>query len=118
VQATTRPLTSDGRGTSIRDYFSALLERLWASLGEPRVVDTLREGSSLGRQDQWLEALQAGDRVVMSFWGKDTGARLPEGTEAVVLAARPLDGSQGFVMVESTFYNWPGCQSLLEHKKP
>lgn len=118
VQSTTAPLASDGQGTPIRESFASLLERLWAALGEPRVIDTLREGSTLGKAEQWLEALRAGDRVFLSFWSEDTGARLPAGVEKVVLAARPLEGNQGFVMVEATFFNWPACQALMEQNKP
>jgi len=114
IQATSEVIPTDAAGAEIRRSFGLLLERLWAEHGEPKVLDTLIPESLLGAKDQWMAALLAGDRVVLSLWNRERGSRLAEGLESVVLAARGLKEEQAYLSVEYVFYNWPGCEERLE----
>lgn len=117
IQGTSDVIVSDPKGTQLRDRFSRLLEVLWAKYGEPKIVDTLVPDSQWPEDDQWLQALLEGDRVVLSLWNRETGARLADGVISVVLAARGLEPGKGYLHLEHTFSNWAGCEARIAVEK-
>lgn len=114
LQATSAAIADAGDGTVVREKFDRLFEMLWGAHGKHQVVSTLLADSSHQAPHEWMTALLEKERVLMTLWTLDDGSELSGGLDRVVLSARALKPTEGFLNIDYTFFNWPGCQARLE----
>ncbi|MCH9651038.1 MAG: hypothetical protein K0U98_22635 [Deltaproteobacteria bacterium] len=118
LQATSAVIVDGGDGTVVREKFDRLFEVLWGTHGKHQVVSTLLADSAYQAPHEWMTALLEKEQVLMTLWTLDDGSKLSGGLESIVLSARALKPTEGFLNIDYTFSNWPGCQGRLESAPP
>ena len=96
-------------GKELRSAFEDLEEAIERKYGRHLTRDQLDPGSKLNEKKQWMESLHGKERSLAAFWDAEERSTLSDDIAAIVLDARALSESEGYLRLDYIFRNWDRC---------
>lgn len=97
-------------GKELRSAFEDLEKAIEKKYGRHLTRDELQAGSNLSDKKQWMEALHGKERSLAAFWDAEERSTLSDDISAIVLDARALSESEGYLRLDYAFSNWGRCE--------
>jgi hypothetical protein len=96
-------IKTDGFGKTVRDSFMEIQKANSQTYGQPeRTEDSVNVGSTWNEPENWMAALLKDERTLWTRWDK----ALPHRIHQIVLQAKALSTSEGFVALNYEFDGW------------
>lgn len=95
-------------GSQTRSIFEKVKTSLASKYGEPTdSFDFVRAGSMWNAEQYFMMGLEKKERSLVSYWQKSKGSALPQNVQIIVLTAKALSSSSGYVTVkyEASFHD-------------
>ena len=100
-----------GEGKELRSAFEDLERAIERKYGKHLTRDELEQGSKLGDKKQWMQSLHGKERTLAAFWDSEEHSTLSDDIAAVVLDARALSETEGYLRLSYSFSNWDRCDA-------
>ncbi len=97
-------------GKELRAAFEDLEEAIGKKYGRHLTRDEIGPGSSFTDKKQWMQSLHAKERQLAAFWDAEERSTLSDDIIEIVLDARTLSETEGYVRLYYTFSNWGRCE--------
>jgi hypothetical protein len=97
-------------GKELRSAFEDLEEALEKKYGRHLTRDELEQDSKLGDKKQWMQALHGKERHLAAFWDAEERSTLSDDIAQIVLDARTLSETEGYLRLDYAFSNWDRCE--------
>ena len=118
VWGTGKTIENDAYGSTLRSRFTALEEALDQKYGPHERLDFLNTGSIWNEPREWMMSLSQGERTFSSYWGiGENKGKPPTPVEDVVLSAKALDRTSGWISLAYEFSNEDKCFAELKKLK-
>jgi len=110
----TPDITSDNKGTQIKEQFASLMADVKSIYGTSEDIDRLHQDSPYTKDTQWMLAALKNDQWLVSHWSKDRGSVLPDNITDVSLDIVIDSETQGAVSESVTYANYDACTAELK----
>jgi len=110
----TPDITSDNKGTRIKEQFASLLTDAKDVYGTSEDVNRLHNDSPYKQDTQWMLAALKNDQWLASHWSKDRGSNLPDNITDISLDISIDSETQGSVSESITYANYDACAAELK----
>lgn len=97
-------------GKELRSAFEDLEQAIERKYGKHLTRNELNRGSKLEDKKQWMQALHGKERSLAAFWDAEERSTLSDDIGAIVLDARALSESEGYLRLDYVFTNWGRCE--------
>jgi hypothetical protein len=98
-------------GKELRSAFEDLEQAIERKYGKHLTRDELEPNSKLNDKKQWMQSLHGKERALAAFWDAEERSTLSEDISSIVLDARALSESEGYVRLSYAFSNWDRCDA-------
>jgi hypothetical protein len=98
-------------GKELRSAFEDLERAIERKYGKHLTRDELEQGSKLGDKKQWMRSLHGKERTLAAFWDSEEHSTLSDDIAAIVLDARALSETEGYLRLSYSFSNWDRCDA-------
>jgi hypothetical protein len=96
-------IKTDGFGKSVRDFFMEIQRANSQTYGQPeRTEDSVNVGSTGNEPENWMAGLLKDERTLGTRWDKG----LPNRIRQIVLQAKAVSTTEGFVALNYEFDGW------------
>jgi hypothetical protein len=96
-------------GKELRSAFEDLEGAIGKKYGKHLTRDELDPNSKLRDKQQWMQSLHGKERSLAAFWDAEERSTLSDDIAAIVLDARALSETEGYVRLDYAFNNWGRC---------
>jgi hypothetical protein len=97
-------------GKELRSAFEDLEKTIERKYGRHLTRDELESGSKLSDKKQWMQALHGKERSLAAFWDAEERSTLSDDIGEIVLDARALSETEGYLRLHYAFSNWGRCE--------
>ncbi|HEU5304411.1 MAG TPA: hypothetical protein VFU40_07185 [Gemmatimonadales bacterium] len=97
-------------GKELRSAFEDLEQAIERKYGKHLTRDELDAQSKLSDKKQWMQALHGKERRLAAFWDAEERSTLTDDIAAIVLDARTLSETEGYLRLQYAFTNWGRCE--------
>jgi hypothetical protein len=97
-------------GKELRSEFEDLEKAIERKYGKHLTRDELEPGSKLSDKKQWMASLHGKERALAAFWDAEERSTLADDIAEIVLDARALSETEGYVRLHYAFTNWGRCE--------
>jgi hypothetical protein len=97
-------------GKELRSAFQDLEEAIGRKYGRHLTRDELEPNSKLTDTKQWMQALHGKERSLAAFWDAEERSTLSDDIGEIVLDARALSETEGYLRLHYAFSNWGRCE--------
>lgn len=80
-------------------------------------VDRLLPGSIWNEPEDWMMGLKQKERQLQASWGTKERSQLKNGVRQILLTARALNSSEGYLILQYSFENFASCERELDAAK-
>ncbi|HEX2554209.1 MAG TPA: hypothetical protein VHL98_10935 [Microvirga sp.] len=115
LRGSTDILETSSFGSELRMKTEELKDQVSSVYGPSNKFDFIMPRSIWIDPSYWMMAIVKNDRHYAYAWNKDSKARLKDNIKNIVLSAKAIDATRGYVQIEYVFENHAKCQE--EHKK-
>ncbi|HET8622270.1 MAG TPA: hypothetical protein VFM14_01780 [Gemmatimonadales bacterium] len=98
-------------GKELKSAFEDLERAIERKYGKHLTRDELEANSNLGDKKQWMQALHGKERALAAFWDAEERSTLSDDIFSIVLDARALSESEGYLRLSYAFNNWDRCEA-------
>lgn len=100
IKAVGKDIKTNTFGTALRSAFDEFATRLAKAYGKGRLDDILLTGALYDEPEDFMRALERGERALMMTWEKSAGSAVEAPLISVALMAAALDDDTGFLAIE------------------
>ena len=98
-------------GKELKSAFEDLERAIERKYGKHLTRDELEGNSKLSDKKQWMLALHGKERALAAFWDAEERSTLSDDIFSIVLDARALSESEGYLRLSYAFNNWDRCEA-------
>jgi hypothetical protein len=98
-------------GKELRSAFEDLEQAIERKYGKHLTRDELEANSKLNDKKQWMQSLHGKERSLAAFWDAEERSTLSDDLAAIVLDARALSETEGYLRLSYSFSNWERCEA-------
>ncbi len=117
IRALGKDIKTDSYGISLKSKFQEIADTLSSIYGEGKKTDSLLSGSIWKEPNDWMMALNKGERVLIIEWKDVNDAMQKNKLSEVGMAARTNNTSSGYVLLQYTFSNNSVCEAEIKSEK-
>lgn len=114
IKAIGKGTQTNSFGTALRGSFDEFAGRLAKVYGAGRLNDVLLEGALFDEPEDFMRALQRGERGLGMTWDKKSGATIAPPLASICLAASAIDDDSGFLVIEYTLDGYERARREIE----
>ncbi|HOO02692.1 MAG TPA: hypothetical protein PLE76_08260 [Rectinema sp.] len=85
--------------TELKDKFSDIKKQLALTYGKSKDYDYLKYSSIWKEPQDWMMSLYKKDRILTSFWAKESGSNVPNDLDGIMLEANALSNTKGVLVL-------------------
>ena len=100
IAASSKDISCSQYGTELKDKFSDIKKQLAVTYGKSKDYDFLTYGSVWKEPRDWMMSLYKEDRALASFWDREQGSNMPDDLTGIMLNARALSTSTGWLRLQ------------------
>jgi hypothetical protein len=101
IKAIGKDISTNAQGTRLKNQFNSLVSSIEKTYGKYKKDDSAVPGSYWGdKPDYYVFALSRDERTLDAYWGAGTHAKLPPEISLIAVAAKGIDSSTGYLILE------------------
>ncbi|PNY35260.1 hypothetical protein C2E31_19145 [Rhodopirellula baltica] len=105
IKAIGKAVSTSAFGSELQVAFDNLESRLAQIYGVFDRTDILLTGSIWDEPRDWMQAILAQERILMTQWSAERGSKMSDSLSSVALICSAVDTESGYIAIEYTFEN-------------
>lgn len=110
IKAMGKDIKTDEYGKEIQKAFNNMENKLQNIYGQYEKADLIREDSSEDDDDEWMESLLIGERILAAEWDREKGSTMKGNLVSVILAAQAASEESAYLVIDYKFANYAQCE--------